>query len=197
MKKLFEIRRGKNLAFLVCGRYVFTVFNHGLIRFAVSAADGPLSLGEKVEVCPIDETNLQLCAESAASDKLYRRIMKSGEPIRAFAFRDRDSGETMGFYWLFLQGACDLEYRVKGDGSCALISYVFVYEKFRGQRFMERMFQHAFAVCREEGVRFLYASVRRNNASAWKAYGRIGYEEMGSRRFLRVLRRNIPPQSIP
>lgn len=195
MKKPIEIKKDTNYTVRVFGKGLAVFFNHRLIRFSVAAHD-EAGWDETLEIRQIDETNAALCRASV-SEKALTGFLRSGASVRGFLFLDRASGEPIGYDWLFFEGAHDSEYTVRGHGDAVLISYIYVFDAFRGKRMIAHMLSHAFSVCRELGVGFLYASVRKNNASAWKAYDRIGFEEMGARRFVRLLGHNIPKQYIP
>lgn len=150
-----------------------------------------------VTIQQIDLSNVSLCLGEGAPLKLFTKYLKSNEKIKAFIFFDKLTKEACGYYWLFFKGAHEWEYTICGNGESALISSVYVFEKWRGKRLMQIMIEHAFQICRREGIKYIYASVRKNNASAWKAYNRVGYELIENRQFIRFLAYFVPIQHIP
>lgn len=196
MKKLIEIKTDTNAMIRVFGKTLAIRYDHRLIRFPLSRSYETPAGGKAYAVRRIDAQNAELCRINMSA-KGISRYLQAEDTICGYLFQDPETGEAVGYYWLFFRGAREAEYTVRGDGSAALISNIYVFEAFRGQRILGQLLLHAFSVCRERGVQELYASVRRNNASAWKGYDRIGYEEAGSRRFFRLLGHNIPTQYIP
>lgn len=196
MKKLIEIKKDTNYTVCVLGRGLAVYFNHRLIRFSVAEHCRETIDTETIEIRQIDASNAAICRASVSA-KTLSGFLNSGMPIQGFLFFDRVSGDPIGYYWLFFDGARDSEYSVRGNGEAALISYVYVFDGYRGRRMAALLYRHAFAVCSENAVKDLYASVRKNNTAAWKAYERIGFEDLGPRKFLRLLGRNIPSRHIP
>ena len=196
MKKIIEFKRDTNLTICVCGKGLAVFFDHGLIRFPVEKLCAASSAAQQYRVREIDESNAKLCRVNMSAEALSQ-YLSAGMPIRGYLFYDSQANEAVAFYWLFFQGAKEREYTIRGLGDAALISYIYVFEPYRGNRFIQTLLRHAGTVCREAGVSYLYASVRKNNLSAWKAYDRIGYEYIGRRRFIRLLGKNLPAQSIP
>lgn len=196
MMKPIEIKTDTNVMIRVFGKTLAVRYDHRLIRFPLSRSYEASAGGKAFTIRRIDRQNADVCRINMSA-KGISRYLQAGDTIRGYLFQDPDSGEAVGYYWLFFRGAREAEYTVRGNGESALISNIYVFEAYRGQRIFGQLLLHAFSVCRENGAQYLYASVRKNNASAWKGYDRIGYEEMGSRRFFRFVGHNVPTQYIP
>ena len=70
---------------------------------------------------------------------------------------------------------------------------MFVYEKFRGKGIASRLFENLFRTFEINEVVF---AVRVNNHSALKTYRKAGAKEIARKKFLRVLKFNIPYYSV-
>lgn len=196
MGKFIEYRKDENHMVLIAGKCLGGFYDHRLIRFPVSNYTQEQAIQIELEICPVDASNADRC-RPVMSAKGISDYLNQKEAVQGWLFLDSQTKETAAMYWLFFKGAVEAEYRVRGDGEAALISDIYVFESYRGRRIVSRLLDHAFSVCRERGVRYLYASVRKTNPSAWKAYDRIGYEDTGTRRFFRLLGHNIPQQYVP
>ena len=196
MSRFIEYRKDENHMVLIAGRCLAGFYDHRLIRFPVSGCGGEQAFPTDLEICPVDASNADRC-RPVMSARGISDYLKQKEVTRGYLFLDPQTKETAAMYWLFFKGAAEAEYRVRGNGEAALISDFYVFEAYRGRRIASRLLNHAFSVCRERGVTYLYASVRKTNPSAWKAYDRIGYEDTGTRKFFRLLGHNFPQQYVP
>ena len=196
MKKLVEYRKNENHMVLILGKCLGGFYVHRLIRFPVAGRGGEQAFPMELEICPVDASNADRC-QPVMSARGISDYLKQGELTQGWLFLDPETKETAAMYWLFFQGAREAEYRVRGNGEAALISDIYVFEPYRGKRLAARLLDHALSVCGERGVRYLYASVRKTNPSAWRFYDRVGYEDTGTRRFIRLLWHNFPQQYVP
>ena len=196
MKKLIEIRTDSNRMLLVLGRCVAGSYDHRLIRFPVEQYKEDSLCMRPLEAQPADQSNISVFAQTPYGMGIAKYL--GNEAVsQGYVFLDPETGTPAAVCWLFFCGAEEAEYTVRGGGEAALISDIYVFEAYRGQRIVSQLLHYAFRVCRERGVKDLYASVRKNNEAAWRAYGRVGFEDAGERKFVRILGHNFPKQYIP
>ena len=96
-------------------------------------------------------------------------------------------GELCGYICGLKPKSREQQYRIK---NCEFfVKYVFVYEKFRGRGIASKLFEYLFQTFNINEVVF---AVRVNNHSAIRAYVKTGAEEIARRKFIRILKFNIP-----
>ena len=189
--KIFRTLRNTNYSIMILGRNVYTYFHHVMISFDPEAGRKPDSLNCQ----QITEENLNVCNFGYTSFKKMRLYLRDqSQHIKAYYFTNTKN-EVIGYYWLFLKGAKELEYKVKSE-DIALLSDVFVVDKCRGNGYAEELVRHACMVASEQGKSAVYGAVRKNNENAFKAYKKVGYTIIREFRFIRVMKINIPYYSI-
>ena len=88
------------------------------------------------------------------------------------------------------RGGDHFQYRVRNID--ALIYQIEVYPEFRGHGACGHMMRQTFKYLETRNINDAYWSVRKNNKSAIKAYDKLDAKQVDRRRFLRVLKVNIP-----
>lgn len=138
----------------------------------------------------ISYANLGDCANSNFStDIMYRYLKKQPGIAKGYLFKDKYSGNAIGYLWLMKKGGNEIQYKVrKAD---AFLFDAFVFEKYRGKRFVSTMISYV-AENDLKKTDFLRLAVRKDNEAAIKAYQRSGFECDGEKSFVRILKMNFP-----
>lgn len=111
---------------------------------------------------------------------------KYPDKFEGFAYYSQD-GKPCG-YICGVKPECNVRlYRVR---NCDFfVKFVYVFDEFRGERIASKLFQQLFLRINGKEVIF---SVRKNNISAIKSYIRAGAEEKCRKKFVRVMKINLP-----
>lgn len=189
--KILTINKEQNMSIRLFGRNLITIYNHKMILFPPSNNSYLCSMCPE-SISQINAQNLKDCDGGETSLSLFIKYLTTqGEVTRGFIFYDKKTNDVIGYYWLFFTGANEFEYRIRSS-NIALISNIYVFEKYRGNGFVRKMVNHAMQICKEMKVQRLYAAVRKNNKSAWNAYNKIGFDIVKDYIFIRFLKINIP-----
>lgn len=190
---IFNINRKTNFSIRLFGKSVYTFYDHTIVKFFSTQKSAEISIPQNVEICEIASSNLDVCKGGAPLDLLEGYLKKQEKVVKGYAFIDKETKDPIGFYWLFLPGCNEAEYKVR---SAPMVSNVFVFENHRGHGYASLLIKHSVSVCEELGYSYILGAVRKNNRSAWNAYNKIGYEVIGNKRFIRILKLNIPYHSL-
>ncbi|MBQ7170495.1 MAG: GNAT family N-acetyltransferase, partial [Synergistaceae bacterium] len=135
--------------------------------------------------------NLSLIDGSKA---LHDMLSRQPEYTSGWGFRDED-GNIVAREFMMRKGGDERLYKIRN-----VYAYLFaveVFEPYRGREYAGEMISWlARKIHDEEGVNELYLAVMKDNTSALKAYGKLGFEVVGSRFFARVLKLNIPYHTL-
>ena len=96
----------------------------------------------------------------------------------------------MGFIWVIRRGGNEMVYKIRNVE--ALISCVCVFKEYRGKNIANGMIGKVVELLREEDGTEVALGVRTDNASAIRAYEKAGFRVTGEKKYLRILRKNIP-----
>lgn len=96
----------------------------------------------------------------------------------------------MGYVWVAYKGANEFQYRIRRIDA---FGFDFaVHPAYRGQGIVGFMIYELLVSLKNEGIDALYASVRKNNQSAIRAYKKLGAVIVGSKKFCRFAGIRIP-----
>lgn len=109
-------------------------------------------------------------------------------------FFDIKNGSPVGYIWVIRRGGNEMSYRIRNiDG---LISCVCVFKEYRGLNIANLMISTIVDLLKEEGCTSVSLGVNTDNVSAIRAYEKAGFKVTGEKKYLRVLRKNIPYHTI-
>lgn len=141
------------------------------------------------EMKKITFDNVDLCSKGDFSMERMRQYLKEkADETEGFLFFDGD--HPVGYLWIMYRGGDHFQYRVRNID--ALIYQIEVYPEFRGHGACGHMMRQTFKYLETRNINDAYWSVRKNNKSAIKAYDKLDAKQVDRRRFLRVLKVNIP-----
>ena len=187
MRKIISIDRTEN--------FTIKLFNHNLFVFndyIIYRADfSSLPVVEKkLMMRSISLENVELCIKGDFSmERMQKYLQEKGDETEGFLFFDGD--EPVGYLWIMYKGGNHFQYRVRNIE--ALIYQIEVFPEFRGQGICGIMMCQAFEYLKtHKDINEAYWSVRNNNESALKAYNKLDANQVGRRRFFRILKINIP-----
>lgn len=102
--------------------------------------------------------------------------------------------QPVGYIWVIRRGGNEMVYKIRNVE--ALISCVCVFKDFRGKNIANGMIGRVVELLREEGGTEVALGVRTDNVSAIRAYEKAGFRITGEKKYLRVLRKNIPYHTV-
>ncbi len=109
-------------------------------------------------------------------------------------FFDKKNGNPVGYIWVIRRGGNEMSYRIRNiDG---LISCVCVFKEYRGQNIANLMLSKIVGLLEEEGCTSVSLGVNTDNVSAIRAYEKAGFIVTGEKKYLRMLRKNIPYHTV-
>ena len=110
--------------------------------------------------------------------------------MRGYVYYNRIDNKPVGCVWVAYKGANEFQYRIRKIDA---FGFDFaVNNAYRGQGIVGFMIYELLLTLKNEGINVLYASVRKNNRSALKAYDKTGAVIVESKRFFRVAGIRIP-----
>ena len=139
---------------------------------------------------PITEESFGMVRMTKA---LRKMLLEQKEYVEGYGFKD-SNGRVVGHLYLMKRGGNEVMYKIRNID--AYLFAVRVYDEFRGRRYAEEMIGWLAEKEKREGISEIYLAVKKTNASAIKAYERIGFHKIGSRTFIRIWRVNIPYYSL-
>ncbi len=187
MTRLIWIDRTENFT-IKLRNHNFFVFNDYIIYRAnfndISKSNANLDMRK------ISSDNVELCSKGDFSMARMRKYLKEkvGE-TEGFLFFNGD--EPVGYLWIMYRGGNHFQYRVRNID--ALIYHIEVFPDFRGNGICGLMMRQTFEYLQSKrNITCAYWSVRKNNISAIRSYDKLGATQVKRKRFIRLLKINIP-----
>lgn len=185
-KKFLSVNTVENLTITVLGKTVITFYNHLIMKvnrkdFACDFCKDNLLLREFEPDVIADMKSANFGAEFI---EIFQK--KNPDKIKGLALYS-PNGEICGYICGLFPKCNEIQYRIR---NCEFfVKYVYVYEKFRGERLASELFRQMFLNIDKQTITF---AVRKNNLSAIKAYKRLGAEVVSKKKFIRVSKIKIP-----
>ena len=187
MGKLISIDRTENFTIKLLDHNFF-VFND----YIIYRADFSTITREKAqfEMRKITLDNMNLCSKGDFSmARIHKYLEEKAKETEGFLFFAE--GNPVGYLWIMYKGGNHFQYRVRNIDS--LIYQIEIFPEFRGHGACGHMMKQAFEYLQaQKNINDAYWSVRKNNKSAIRAYDKLGATQVDRKRFLRVLKVNIP-----
>lgn len=190
MKKFFSIDKTENYTICLFEHRLFEICDHYLISFSLDrfSMKFPYDL---LNMERIDKNNIQYLKNIGYNYiTMSKYILEEKEPIDAFMFFTKDKHEPVGCIWVMYKGGNEAQYRIRNIDAFGF--HFAVFPKFRGNRYIEYFIYRLLKHIEKKGIKKLYASVRKNNESALRAYSRSGMKIESSKRFYRFIKWRIP-----
>lgn len=186
---LLRIDRSGNFAIRLCERAIFEYCNHYIVRFDASICS--CVAHPELVMAPITDDNVDLCnGMEFSTERMRRYLLEQGSHMRGYLYSTVADNKPVGCVWVAFRGANEFQYRVRRIDA---FGFDFaVKPEFRGQGIVGFMICDLLNNLGKNGVDVLYASVRKNNTSAIKAYTKMGGSLVASKRFFRVGGVRIP-----
>ena len=109
-------------------------------------------------------------------------------------FFEEHSEKPVGYIWIIRRGGNEMSYKIRNvDG---LISCVCVFPEFRGRNIVNLMLAEVVNLLKAEGCKNVALGVNTDNIAAIRAYKKAGFVVAGKKKYIRVLRKNIPYHTI-
>lgn len=184
-----KIERSDNFAIRLNQRTAFEYCNHFLIRFTLdncSYVNHPELYRKNISISNVDDCN----GMGFSVVRMKNYLLKQSDHMKGYIYYNRIDNKPVGCVWVAYKGANEFQYRIRKIDA---FGFDFaVNNEFRGQGIVGFMIYELLLALKKEGINVLYASVRKNNRSALKAYDKIGAVIVESKRFFRVAGIRIP-----
>lgn len=139
----------------------------------------------------INEHNMKMIEDGLFSLPWIKNFYRKGfNYVDGYMFLS-SAGELISYCLLVFKGGEERICRVRNVD--AYIAAVYTSPSFRGKGFFMKLFQEVFIKLQlERGIQTIGLLVRPDNESALRAYKKIGFTVVDEKRFIRLLRFNIP-----
>jgi len=111
-------------------------------------------------------------------------------PGRCDAFVGEVNGKGVGTLWVMYRGGTHVEYKIRDID--AFVFDVFVNPAHRGHAYAGMMLRELMIHLASIGIHTAYLAVSFDNKNALRAYQTAGLSEVCNKRFLRILKINLP-----
>lgn len=182
MSKILEINKRDNWSLWLLGWRIIECCDHYLISFSRERLPD-YDAGHRIFWERITMDNLTECRHSPYSLKQMEYYLKN-EPSEGFLFFDADTNDAVGCMWIMYRGGNELQYRVRNVDAFGFDFCVF--PQFRGKGYFQCFLHSVMAYLNDKQIHTLYASVRRNNYNAIRAYEKSGMQIITRKVFFRV-----------
>ena len=109
-------------------------------------------------------------------------------------FFEEKTDKPVGYIWVVRRGGNEMSYRIRQiDG---LISCVCVFQEFRGHNIANLMLSEIVNLMKADGFGNVALGVNTDNEPAIHAYTKAGFVVTGEKKYIRVLRKNIPYHTV-
>lgn len=174
------------------GKNIFRMYQHHIMEIRYESLCKYKSFGHFV-LHEVDTNNLyeemSLVGSTISLRNLERIVRNNRTLVKGFLFKN-SAGCKAGTIWVMFRGGNDIEYKIRNID--AYIFNVYVSQTYRGNGFAGEMIYQLMNLLHNNGVEKAYLAVSLKNMSAIRAYEKIGFVNVFDRKFVRVLKINIP-----
>lgn len=189
LRNLFLIDNKENLKVFVLGKTILTYYQHIIMK---------IERKYFLTYCPREDLVVRGFTSDVLDDMKkadfgaeYIKTLKEKYVEKFYGFALYKNNEICGYICGLRPKSEEIQYRIR---KCEFfVKYVYVFEKFRGQRIASELFSHLFLNISENSI---VLAVRKNNTSAIKAYRRIGGESISEKKFMRIFKLKIPYHKV-
>ncbi len=129
------------------------------------------------------------------SINLQKKVwMHNKDFCRTYILKETESQNTVGIASIMFKGGNELEYKIRNVE--AFIFNVYIKPEYRGKGYAQVLLSHIQAELHHESIDSVYLAVSKDNESAISAYKKINFKVVGTKKFIRILRHNVPYYSI-
>lgn len=190
MRKILSIDKSENYTICLFEHRLFEKCDHYLISFSLDRFSMHFP-DDLLEIERVDVSNLHYLRYIGFNYRLMNYyIIEEKEPVEGFIFFTKDKNEPVGCIWVMYKGGNEAQYRIRNIDAFGF--YFAVFPKYRGNRYIEFFIYSMLKHLEAKGITKLYASVRKNNIAALKAYKRAGMKIEAEKKFYRFIKWRIP-----
>lgn len=196
MKKILFIDKRENYTICLFEHRLFEICDHLLISFSLHGFPEEQiqrfeGYDSRLTTEAVSEDNLHYLKGSDFNyNTMHHYIVDKTEPAEGFVTFTKDTHEPVGFIWLMYKGGSEAQYRIRNIDAFGF--YFFVFPKFRGNQYIEYFIYNMLKYLKTKKIEKLYASVRKNNAAALRAYEKAGMKIEAPKKFYRFIKWRIP-----
>ncbi len=121
---------------------------------------------------------------------MLRFLRKESKYATGLIFFEEKTEKPVGYIWAVRRGGNEMSYRVRTVD--AVLSCVCVFNEFRGQNIANYMLSSIMDLLASEGFKKVALGVNFDNVAAISAYKKAGFNIVGEKKYMRILRRNLP-----
>lgn len=176
----------------ICGKRLIHSYHHYIMTLELNRFQHIDCSGYHCREITLDDIEI-LKKGDFSLPNMIPYLKKEKKYSTGFLFFDA-SDKPVGYIWVVRRGGNEMIYKVR----CveALISCVCVFKEFRGRNIANIMIGKIVELLRNNGGKEVALGVRTDNAPAIRAYEKAGFKVTGEKRYLRVLRKNIPCHEV-
>lgn len=183
MRLRVRIDHSGNFAIRVNERAAFEYCDHYLMKFSIQNC----RCREHSELYCVAATpeNVDDCDGFGFSvNRMKDYLHHQNDRMKGFVYYSRIDNTPVGCIWVAYKGANEFQYRIRKVDA---FGFNFaVRSEYRGQGIIGFMIYELLRKLEQEGIDTSYASVRRNNRSALRAYEKCGAVIISRRKFFRI-----------
>lgn len=185
----FSIDRSGNFSIRLKQRTVFEYCDHFLMRFVLAdcrCVNHPEVYRVNISLSNVDDCN----GLGFSVVRMRNYLLKQSAHMKGYIYYNKIDNNPVGCVWVAYKGANEFQYRIRKIDA---FGFDFaVNNAYRGQGIVGFMIYELLLSLENEGIDVLYASVRKNNKSAIRAYEKIGAVIVGTKKFYRFAGIRIP-----
>lgn len=190
MRRILSVDKQENYTICLLEHRLLEICKHYLISFSLDRFSMEYS-DEVLKMEKINKDNLHLLKNIGYNYyTMEDYIHNQADLTEGFIYYTKDTNEPVGCIWVMYKGGNEAQYRIRNIDAFGF--YFAVFPRFRGNRYVEYFIYTMLKYLKEKGIDTLYASVRKNNTSALKAYERAGVKIEAEKTFCRLIRWRIP-----
>ncbi len=182
----------------VCNRRLITLYRHWIYEFDIHevASNSDTYDEQQLRFEKISPKTLPVLKQQNefSVDRMSSYLLNQEKYVEGFICYDKEN-RLLGFMWVMYPCGDEFQYRVRETD--AFIFDVFVFDSARGKGVCGKMLQYVFQYLDRKKKVSARLGVRKNNASAIRAYEKIGGRKVYSRSFIQLFRKyNMPYYSV-
>lgn len=186
---IFKIENKENFSIKILNRNLFTYYNH-LIYEICDKIDCFFDTS-KLKIELMNEDNISKCSNSDFDPKYILKLKKKYPNKFVGIILMTEKGDICGYICGLYPKSKEIQYRIEYIDF--FVKYVYIYPKYRGKRLVQVLFCRLFETIDKEKI---FLAVRKNNMAAIKAYEKIGGKAVSKKKFIRILKLNLPYYKI-
>lgn len=171
-------------------RNILMTYNHLIMKRDIDSVNSKIDQRE-FELVPITLDNIGALEGGYFSVFSMRQLLENDKPyVDGYMITDIKSGKCLSYAWIGHQGYNQRHYKLRNTD--AFLFKVATMPEYKGKGYCGKLIDAIADIVSNSGTKEILLAVMNDNASAIRAYEKNGFEVIGKRKFIRLLRYNIP-----